>query len=195
MKSTQALVRPLVTTGLLLAAGSAFAHPGHDSSSFFSGFSHPLSGADHLLAMLAVGLYAGTQKGAARWALPGAFVLSMILGALLAQMGVAFPAVEAGIAASVLVLGLLIASAARLPLALSAPVIGAFALCHGAAHYAEKGGAGLASFAAGFVLATAALHGVGYLLARWTPQTAIAATLQRGLGVVVAGAGLVMLGN
>ncbi|WP_341677716.1 HupE/UreJ family protein [Niveibacterium sp. SC-1] len=189
------IARPLIAAVLLVSAGSALAHPGHDTGSFFAGFSHPLSGADHLLAMLAVGLYAGTQKGAARWALPCAFVASMILGALLAQTGVVFPAVEAGIAASVLVLGLLIAFAARLPLALTAPVIGLLALCHGAAHYAEKGGAGLATFAAGFVLATALLHGAGYLLARWTPQTGLARTLQRVLGGLIAGTGLVMLGS
>ncbi|MDX5445820.1 MAG: HupE/UreJ family protein, partial [Zoogloeaceae bacterium] len=92
---------------LALFAGAALAHPGHESASFFSGFGHPIGGADHLLAMLAVGLLAARQAGRARWALPAAFVLTMLAGAGLGAIGVALPAVETGIALSVLVLGLL----------------------------------------------------------------------------------------
>ena len=95
-------------------SAAALAHPGHESASFLSGFNHPLGGLDHLLAMLAVGLYAAQQAGRARWSLPAGFVLAMLLGAALGASGIRLPAVEAGIAASVLVLGLLLAFATGL---------------------------------------------------------------------------------
>lgn len=188
-------LRPLIAVAGLLVTGSAYAHPGHDVASFVGGLSHPFSGLDHLLAMLAVGLYAARQQGAARWALPLGFVVTMLAGALLAQVGLAMPVIEAGIGISVVVLGLLVATLIRLPLAAGLPLVGAFALCHGAAHYAERGSAGLLTYTAGFVLATAALHGLGYLLARATPQTARGIKLQRTLGGLIATTGLVILGS
>ncbi|ATE61442.1 HupE/UreJ family protein [Thauera sinica] len=184
----------LVSAALAAASGTALAHPGHETASFFSGFSHPFGGLDHLLAMLAVGLYAAQRQGAARLALPAGFVLAMLAGAGLGAMGVALPAVESGIALSVLVFGLLIALAARLPLAAGLPLVAAFALFHGYAHHAEIGGAALASYAAGFALATAALHACGYLLARWMPETAAAQRLKRAAGAAIAGVGAVLLG-
>lgn len=187
-------LRPLLALIALLAAGTAAAHPGHAEIGFGAGFAHPFSGWDHMLAMLAIGLYAGRQSGAARWALPLGFVTTMLGAAALAQAGIQLPFLEAGIAASVLAMGLLIATTARLSLAVTLPFIALFAACHGAAHYAEKGGASLLSFAAGFALATAALHASGYLLAHQAPQSALGLRLQRGLGVLIAGAGVVMLG-
>lgn len=186
--------RALTTLGLVLASGSALAHPGHESASFFSGLGHPLGGADHLLAMLAVGLYAARQAGRQRWALPASFVLAMLAGAGLGALGIMLPAVEAGIAASVLVLGLLIAFAARLPVAAALPLVAAFALFHGHAHHAEMGDGTLAAYAAGFALATAALHAAGYLIGRRLPQTLWTQRLQRAAGALIAGAGAVFLG-
>ncbi|THF63030.1 HupE/UreJ family protein [Pseudothauera nasutitermitis] len=186
--------RVLIPLGLALASGSALAHPGHETASFFSGFSHPLGGPDHLLAMLAVGLYAARQAGRQRWALPAAFVLAMLAGAGLGALGLALPAVETGIAASVLVLGLLIAFAARLPMAAAVVLVAAFALFHGHAHHAEMGDGTLAAYAVGFALATALLHGAGYLIGRWLPATPWAQRTQRAAGALIAGAGAVFLG-
>lgn len=183
----------LFTLALLTASGAALAHPGHAPASFASGFSHPLGGLDHLLAMLAVGLYAARQPGATRWLLPAGFVLAMLAGAGLGAAGVALPAVDAGIAASVLVFGLLIAVAARLPLVASLPLVAVFALFHGHAHHAEMGGASLLTYAAGFALATALLHGVGYAIARWLPETRPAQMLKRVAGAAIAATGAVLL--
>ena len=156
-------------------SAAAFAHPGHPSAAagFFSGFAHPVGGLDHLLAMLAVGLYAARQPGAQRWALP---------------------AVESGIALSVLVLGLLIALAVRLPLGAALALIAGFALFHGHAHHAEIDGARLSTYVVGFTLATALLHGAGWLLAQWAPQSAVARALHRVAGAAIATTGLVLLG-
>lgn len=143
--------------------------------------------------MLAVGLYAARQPGATRWLLPAGFVLAMLAGAGLGAAGVALPAVEAGIAASVLVFGLLIAVAARLPLVASLPLVAVFALFHGHAHHAEMGGASLLTYAAGFALATALLHGVGYAIARWLPETRPAQMLKRVAGAAIAATGAVLL--
>ncbi len=187
-------LRPLLAAGLVMASGTALAHPGHEAMSLASGFSHPFGGADHLLAMLAVGLYAARQGGTARWALPATFVAAMLAAAGLAQAGMHFPMIEAGVAASVLVLGLLIAAAARLPLALTAPLVAVFAFCHGAAHVAEKGDAGLLAYAAGFALASTALHGCGWLIGRWIPESAAGARLQRVAGGALAIAGGMLLG-
>ena len=145
---------------LLVAAPLAQAHPGHEGHDFtwdFSGgFAHPLSGWDHLLAMIAVGLWAAQLGGRARWLVPSAFVGVMALGAALGHAGLMFPGVEQGIAASVLVLGLLIATAVRLPVAAGMALVGLFAGFHGIAHGAEMPAtAGGLSYGAGFILATA----------------------------------------
>lgn len=182
-----------VALPLGLFAASAFAHPGHASAGFLSGFGHPLGGPDHLLAMLAVGLYAARQAGASRWALPAAFLLAMLAGAGLSAIGVALPAVETGIAASVLVLGLLIALLVHLPIAASVPLVAAFALFHGHAHHAEMGDGSVAVYTLGFALATAALHAVGYQLARMLPEIGAARHVRRVVGGMIALTGAFML--
>ena len=102
-----------------------------------SGFTHPFTGLDHMLAMVAVGLWAGLNGGRALWAWPAAFVGVMVLGGALGIAGVAVPMVEPGILASVVVLGLLVLAAAQLPVAAGAVLVAAFALLHGHAHGAE----------------------------------------------------------
>jgi urease accessory protein len=145
-------------------SGAAFAHPGHGA--FLAGLAHPLSGADHLLAMIAVGFLGARYAGGARWALPAAFVAAMLAGALLGAAAVSLPAVEPMIAVSVLALGLAIACALHLPLAAGAALVAAFALFHGHAHFAAQPlGAPFAAFAAGVLIATALLHGAGIALA------------------------------
>jgi urease accessory protein len=187
--------RALITLGLALATSSALAHPGHESASFLSGFAHPFAGLDHLLAMFAVGLYAVSHARRARWLLPAVFVLAMLAGAGLGALGVAVPAVEAGIAASVLVFGLLIAFVVRLPLATALPLVAVFALFHGHAHHAEMGDGTLAAYAVGFALATALLHAAGWLMGRCLPQTPWAIHAQRVTGGLIAGAGVMFLGT
>ncbi len=187
--------RLMATLALAAASGTALAHPGHDAASFASGFAHPFGGLDHLLAMFAVGLCAARQSGAARWALPAGFVAAMLAGAGVSAAGLVLPAVESGIALSVLVFGLLIAFAARLPLPASLSLVAGFALFHGFAHHAEMGGAALVTYAAGFALATAALHGCGYLLARWMPESTLAQGVKRAAGAGIAGVGVVLLGT
>ncbi|AYH46194.1 HupE/UreJ family protein [Azoarcus sp. DN11] len=182
-----------IALALFAATGSAMAHSGHGGESFFAGFAHPFGGLDHLLAMLAVGLFAARQQGALRWALPATFIVAMIGGALLGAAGVALPLVETGIAASVLVFGLLIAVVAQLPARASLPLVAVFALFHGHAHHTEMGDGALLTFAAGFALASVALHCAGYLLARWLPRSRAGLALQRVLGGLIAAAGAAFL--
>ncbi|WP_374302125.1 HupE/UreJ family protein [Ferrovibrio sp.] len=184
---------------LVLAAGTAFAHPGHPGGEpaalgFAGGFVHPLGGLDHLLAMVAVGLWA-IQHGGRRalWLLPLSFVLPMAGGFALALAGIGLPGVEAGIALSVLVLGLLVAFAVRPPLPAAMAVTAAFALLHGHAHGSEMGDASHALlYAGGMVLATALLHAGGLVAARLAQQVALP-MLTRAAGAAVAVAGIVIL--
>lgn len=144
----------------------AYAHVGHGAThGFGNGFLHPFMGLDHLLAMTAVGIWAGQRGGRALWLLPVVFVLTMALGGALGVSGVGLPGVEAGIVASVLVLGVLIATAVRFPLLAASVLTAAFALFHGHAHGTEMP-ATLSGFAygAGFCTATALLHGAGVAL-------------------------------
>lgn len=181
---------------LALGASPALAHiVPLTQGSVASGLLHPLTGADHLLAMVAVGLWAAMAGGRALWALPAAFVSAMLTGYLLALSGIALPMVEPMILASVIALGAVIAFAARLPLGASVAMVAAFGLAHGAAHGAEVGGSGQFVFGVGFTLATALLHGAGVGIAdglarRTTPARRMA--VLRGLGTATAVAGLAM---
>lgn len=174
---------------LLLVPALAFAHPGHDESGLVAGISHPLGGIDHLLAMVAVGLWAAQQKGAARWALPCTFVGTLLIGGLLGFEGLDLPGLESGIAASVFALGLAVALAVRPPLFMAVAATALFALFHGVAHGLEL--PEMASpwgYAAGFVGATAALHAAGYAVVRFLPTAA--APVVRIAGAFAAAAGV-----
>lgn len=176
---------------LLLSPALTFAHPGHDHAGVMSGIAHPVFGLDHLLAMLAVGLWAAQQTGKARWVLPLSFVTVMLIGGLLGFTGVQLPFMETGIAGSVLALGLLVALAVRPPLAVAAGLTALFALSHGVAHGLEL--PALSSpwgYAAGFVAATAMLHGAGYVVARNLPQVAAPLVRIAGAASALAGAWL-----
>lgn len=184
--------RSLLTAAALAATTlPALAHPGHDEAGLLSGFLHPLSGADHLLAMVAVGLWAAFLGGRAFWLVPGAFMSAMVVGFLFGMNGMVLPAIEPGIAASVVVLGVMIATTARLPLAPSIAIIALFGLLHGQAHGAELTGSAL-RFGLGFTAATAMLHAAGMasgtVLARQRK-------LARALGMVIAGGGLLIFGG
>ncbi|WP_299133264.1 HupE/UreJ family protein [uncultured Amaricoccus sp.] len=152
---------PLILAPLLPTAALAHTGIGAHGSPFASGLAHPLLGPDHLLAMVAVGIFAGMTGGTARWAFPASFVAAMLAGGLLGFEGAAAPVVEPTILASVLILGAVIAAALRPPLALSCAAIAVFGLAHGYAHGLEGPALGGLPYAAGFVISTAALHGAG----------------------------------
>jgi urease accessory protein len=147
-------------------ATPAFAHVGAGAtSSFVSGFLHPLGGLDHITVMVAVGLWAALKGGRAIWIWPAAFVGVMLIGGALGMAGIGIPFVEPGILASVVTLGIFVVLAVDLPVWLGAVVIGAFAVFHGHAHGTEvpETAAGL-EYMAGFAIATALLHvaGIGF---------------------------------
>jgi len=161
MKLSRLLALAVLSLPLL-----AHAHPGHEGHEltwdFTSGAVHPFSGWDHLLAMGAVGIWAAQLGGRSRWLVPLAFVGVMTLGAILGRAGLVFADAEQGIAASILILGLLIAAAVKLPLPASMAIVGAFAFFHGFAHGTEMPAtaSGL-GYGAGFIAATASLHAIG----------------------------------
>jgi urease accessory protein len=182
-------------------AAPALAHTGASPThglapDWVHGFLHPLGGLDHVLAMVAVGLYAAQLGGRALWLLPAAFVSTMIAGGLLGYAGVPVPMVEQAIGVSVAAMGLAIAAGLRLPTLLATALVGLFAIAHGHAHGAE--GVGLASFlsyAAGFVAATAILHaaGIGLGLALDRLGTLTATAFRRAAGIAGALAGFAIL--
>jgi urease accessory protein len=140
----------------------AFAHlDPAEHGSIAAGFSHPLFGLDHILAMVAVGIWAAMQGGRAIWIVPGAFVGTMALGFAAAIFGVPLPFVEPVILASVIFIGIAIALALPIPTVAVAAAVGFFAFFHGHAHGGELGEAGAWQFALGFIIATAVLHAVG----------------------------------
>lgn len=170
-------------------AGPALAHTGVGAvHGFGAGLLHPLFGLDHLLAMVAVGLWAGLTGGRARLAYPLAFIGMMVLAGLWGMSGAALPGVEIGIAVSVVVLGLAIALRATPPLAAGAAACAIFAIFHGHAHGAElpQGASGL-GYALGFVVATAALHGAGLGLAGLLAARAPLLARVAGGGLALAG--------
>jgi urease accessory protein len=158
------LSKPLLAMSLLvLLPNLASAHilPG-TSHGLQDGFLHPLTGWDHLLAMIAVGLWATQHRGRALWLIPLSFVGVMFLGGILGLTGVHLPGAEIAIAISVLVLGGLVATMTRFTPSLSVAVVGLFALFHGYAHGHEMpAAAGAVPFSVGFILATVLLHSVG----------------------------------
>lgn len=171
---------------LLFAAmpGLAYAHPG-EAGGLAHGLAHPFTGLDHLCAMVAVGLWVAQLGGRAAWLAPLSFVVVMALGGLLGMAAIALPFVEAGIVMSLLVLGVLIAAAVRLPLALSAGIVGVFALFHGYAHGAEMSpGASAFAYVLGFVSASVLLNLSGYAFGRL-----VRAQLLRFAGAAVAMSG------
>jgi urease accessory protein len=148
---------------LVLAPAAALAHPGHDGAGgLMHGLVHPITGIDHVLAMTAVGVLAAQYGGRALWLVPMSFLVAMAIAGVVGMAGIAVPVAEVGIGLSIVVLGLAIAFQLRPPTFVAMAVVGFFALFHGYAHGAElpDGTSGL-SFALGFLLATALLHGTG----------------------------------
>ena len=184
----------LSLTALALSTAPAFAHLNpQEHGSFMAGFSHPLFGLDHILVMVAVGLWASQIGGRALWLVPAAFVGTMAFGFGLAVAGVDLPFVEPAILASVVALGLLVAMAARFDTIASAALVAAFALFHGHAHGGELGAAGAASFGIGFVVATALLHAAGIAIGLGISRIANGAILARIIGGLTAVTGVALI--
>lgn len=146
----------------------AQAHPGHEGHEltwgFRTGFAHPFTGLDHFVAMIAVGWWAVQLGGRARWLVPAAFLAVLAASAAVGHWALRPTGIEQGVAASVLALGLLVASAARFPALGAAALAGTFAAFHGLAHGAEAPLSGLAGYGAGFIAASAVLLGLGQLI-------------------------------
>lgn len=157
----------LLAIASMLLATPALAHPGHAiDAGFVEGFLHPISGLDHLLAMLLVGALAALLGGFARWLVPMSFLAFMFVGGAIGFAGLGVPHLEAGIAVSVLVLGGSVALNTRLSSTVAMAIAAVIAVLHGAAHGMElPAGVGPLSFAAGFLLSTALLQLVGFSLA------------------------------
>ena len=184
----------LLALALLGMGGTVQAHTlGLPHMDFATGLGHPLTGLDHVLVMVAVGLWAAQSGGRALWLVPLTFVLTMAAGGALGFMGIQLPMVESGIAGSVLTLGVLVALASRLSLAVSMALVGLFAIFHGYAHGAEMAVESSALwFSLGFMLATAILHGAGIGIALAARQ-GMNARLVRVGGVAIAAGGVLLL--
>lgn len=154
---------PALAAALALLPGAAFAHTGvGDTSGFVHGFMHPVGGIDHVLAMIAVGVFAVVLGGRALWLVPLSFVAMMAVGFVLGIGGVDVPFVELGIGLSSVVIGAVAASGRPMPVAAAMGLVGVFAVFHGHAHGAEMpADAGGIEYALGFVAATALLHLAG----------------------------------
>jgi urease accessory protein len=157
------LITPLFAAAMALTPTIAFAHTGlGDTSGFVHGFGHPLSGLDHILAMLMVGVFAWQLGGRALWLVPITFVGVMGLGGVFGIAAMGVPFVEVGIVLSVVALGAIVAFSVRAPVAAAMGIVAFFAVFHGHAHGAEiPEDAGGAAYAAGFMIATAILHLAG----------------------------------
>jgi urease accessory protein len=187
----------LAAVALTLSSLPAVAHlDPTEHGSFAAGFSHPLFGLDHILAMVAVGLWAALLGGRSVWLVPAAFVGTMLAGFVVALSGLGLPFVEPVVGASVVVLGLLTLVALQVPSAIGMVMVGFFAFFHGYAHGGELGEAGALSFCAGFAIATALLHAVGVAIGlgigriaggvtgRWITRVAGGVTALGGLWIV-----------
>ncbi len=193
MPSMTYRVIPIVALLALMPAMPVGAHSGSVTGGLFGGLAHPMFGADHVLAMVAVGLWGALLGAPAIYLLPVAFPLVMAGGGVLGIVGVRLLGTEVGIALSAIVLGLMVMLAARPPLWVAIIAVGAFAIFHGHAHGAElPPGADAVAYSAGFVIATGLLHlaGIGLgLMSRWP----VGATAVRTVGALITAAGAFFL--
>ena len=167
---------------------------GGAGAGLWAGMAHPVNGIDHLLAMVAVGLWAARLGGQNLWRLPAAFIVAMVAGAGLAWIGVPLIQVELGVAGSVVLLGVVVACGLGVPSLVGIGFVGLFAIFHGHAHGGEATVAASAlPYMLGFAITTAALHGSGVLAGLAARDAPWAGWLVRGSGAAIAGAGVLML--
>jgi urease accessory protein len=186
------LLTPILLSLVWPARAAAHTHGG-EATGFLSGLQHPVSGLDHVLAMVAVGLW-GAQLGApAVWLLPVTFPMVMAFGGMLGIMGFELPGIEIGIAVSAIILGVMVGLEARPQLWIAAALVGFFAIFHGHAHGTElPADADALLYSIGFVIATGCLHAAGIgigLIHRWP----VGQVTLRATGVAVALAGVCFL--
>jgi urease accessory protein len=183
----------LIAALVLVASSPALAHTGNASGGFAGGFAHPILGPDHVLAMVAVGLWGVFLGAPAIFILPIVFPLVMAFGGVLGIIGVPLPGAEVAIAISAVVLGLMVALAVRLPIWTAAAAVGVFAIFHGYTHGAElPSGANAVAYCTGFVIATGLLHLSGIALAL-TARWPVGYIGVRGAGAAIACAGVAFL--
>lgn len=182
-----AVILSLLVVGIIIVPALAHAHGNTGDNGFISGLRHPVFGPDHLIAMVTVGLLSAQIGGSAIWTVPSTFVIVMVLGGMLGLKGISLPLVEYGIAVSVLALGIALAAARRLPVALAMVFVGIFAIFHGHAHGTEMPRlAEPALYAVGFSLATAGLHIVGAVTGYLAVHNTSGARLLRLAGFIIA---------
>jgi urease accessory protein len=180
--------RLLLVLPFALSGAAAQAHPGHGHSSFAAGLIHPLTGVDHMLAMLMVGLWAGLCLGQRWWTCALTFLAAMLAGFAWGASGGAFPLAEALILASLFGLGGALLLGLRVPMIAASSVVALFATAHGFAHGGEMADAGAAAFVGGFLLSTIALIAAGAALAQMRAPRSLA----RAIGAVAIMAGAVI---
>lgn len=188
------ITKLMMTIGLTLIASVAFAHPQHSTSihsDFVNGLLHPMMGLDHLLAMAAIGFWSIRQGAAMKRSAPILVVIGMLSGAFIAWGGISIVGAEVGIAMSVLLLGILIATMTKLPSIIGAALVIMFMTSHGYAHGAEMAhGASVLAYMTGFTVTTLAITFIGRYLGNLTLKTSNSVT--RCLGGIVAAIGLVL---
>ncbi|MEX3901276.1 HupE/UreJ family protein [Paraburkholderia sp. BR10954] len=193
-------MRRALHAGLIFGCGSlapviALAHTGQGdiSGGLLAGFKHPISGLDHVVAMVAVGLWGAQLGRPAIWVLPVTFPIVMAFGGVLGGLGVSLPGIELGIALSALLLGAAVALALTPPLWFAGMLVALFAICHGHAHGAElPGSANPMTYAIGFVAATGTLHAFGILIGTVNRWKAGSFALRTG-GALISGCGVYFL--
>lgn len=178
--------------GVLLAQAADAHSMGAQGGAFASGLVHPFAGLDHVLAMVAIGVWAAQNGGRALWAVPLSFVATMLLGAALGIAGMPLPSVEPAIAVSLMILGLLVTLSVRMRLAAGMAVAAVFALFHGHAHGTEIITVSIAQYLLGMTIATALLHGAGMIFGS-LPKAGFGAKVLRFGGAAIAATGAWML--
>ena len=186
-KTIAVFVATILPLGLIVSP--ALAHTGGHEAGMMAGLAHPLLGPDHLLAMLAVGIWAAMRPAKMAWHGPVVFLLMVGVGALLGMSGVAYSLVEPGIVASVILLGVMVAIGRQLPASVGLAAIAVFALMHGQAHGLVAAGTGEV-FILGVLAMTAVLHLVGYLVGKRLHQFRYGAWLA---GSFIAAGGLALI--
>ncbi len=191
MKSRLAALLTLSVTMLAYIPTAGAHNIGAEGAGFITGLAHPFMGLDHLLAMIAVGIWAAQTGGNAVWRLPLSFIVMMAVAALISASGFSLPALEPLITGSVVLLGLMVVFAIRLPINLSMLLVGLFAVFHGYAHGLEMPQASSAIlYGSGFVLATSLLHLIGIGLGKVAYRKHL---LSRLIGSMIALAGLYLV--
>lgn len=186
------LIRTGIVACFAFIAPSVFAHPGHADSGLLSGFLHPFMGLDHIIVMLAIGLWAGRLGSKAVIAVPTAFVATMILACALAVVGLQVPFIEQGIILSVIFLGVLLAAASKFSTPICALFVAAFAFFHGAAHGIEMPSDVHASlYVLGFSISSVVLHAIGIVCNKaFSNISQLAATRLTGAIIAITGVGM-----